>query len=368
MENRAHLHQCAEISGHEEKTHNFIVEVLQSLNPTKLHTHVGGWGVLAEFGFPKSGKTYLFRTDIDAVGLQAETVRHCCGHDGHTATLLDFAAKLSVNPLPEGRVLLLFQPSEENGQGAKAILESGILRDQVIDLAFALHNIPGFPLGSILCKSGSFTCAVLSCEMRFSGKVAHASEPEKSISPQDTIFGIVAGIQSLQNTDFSSDEFFLATLVELHIGEETYGVAPGNGLLRWTFRAKTNTVLQEKIKMIESFSRQAVSQTEGLAFSFRYLEAFSANENNASAVELIAKAAGNCGLEFFELKEGFRWGEDFGVLTQVIPGAMFGLGAGENCPPLHAPDYDFPDALIEVGSRMFYEIASTLATDAKPQD
>ncbi len=365
MQNRAYLHQCAEISGHEVKTHDFIVKVLQSLNPTKLYQQVGGWGVIAEFEFSKQGKTYLFRADIDAVGSQAGTVSHCCGHDGRTAILLDFAKLLHENPLSKGRVLLIFQPSEENGQGAHAILESRILQNYAIDFAFALHNIPGYPLGAILCKPDSFTCAVLSCEMQFLGKTAHASEPEKSISPQDAIFGIVAGIQQLQNADYSSDGYFLATLVELHIGEETYGVAPGNGLLRWTFRAKTNAVLQENIKIIESLSRQRVSQTEELTFSFRYLEAFYANENNASAVELIAQAAERCGLDYSGLKEGLRWGEDFGVLTQSLPGAMFGLGAGENCPPLHAPDYDFPDALIEVGSRMFYEIATNLESGSQ---
>ena len=77
------------------------------------------------------------------------------------------------------------------------------------------------------------------------------------------------------------------------------------------------------------------------------------------AVEMISKATINCGFKYTELKEGFRWGEDFGVLTQAIPGAMFGVGAGETCPPLHSPDYDFPDDLIETGSRMFYEIANT---------
>jgi amidohydrolase len=367
IENRAYLHQCAEISGHETKTHDFIVKVLQTLNPTNLHQHVGGYGVLAEFEFSKQGKTFLFRADMDAVGSQADRVSHCCGHDGHTAILLDFAAKLKTNPLPGGRVLLLFQPSEENGQGAKAILKSGILQNYAIDLAFALHNIPGFPLGTVLCKPGSFTCAVLSCEMQFSGKTAHASEPEKSISPQRAIFQIVEEIQQLQKNDYSSDDYFLATLVELHIGEETYGVAPGNGVLRWTFRAKTNVLLQQNIQTIESLSKQVVSHTAELDFSIQYLEAFCANENNTSAVELIVKAAKSCGLEVAELKEGFRWGEDFGVLTQVIPGAMFGLGAGENCPPLHAPDYDFPDALIKSGSRMFYEIATHIRSISKSE-
>jgi len=348
------------MSGCEKRTHDFIVEILQPLNPTKLYLMVGGYGVLAEFEFSKQGRTILFRADVDGVGSQPENVRHSCGHDGHTTILLDFASKLHQKPLTEGRVLLLFQPSEENGQGARAVLDSGILHNYTIDFAFALHNIPGFPMGTVLCKTGSFSCAVLSCEMKFKGKTSHASEPEKSISPQETIFEIVSEVQKLQKTDYSSEDYSLATMVELHIGEETYGVAPGNGILRWTFRAKTNKVLQQTIKRIEILSKQKVSKAKGLEFSVLYLEEFYANENNPKTVEMITKAAINCGLEYTELKEGFRWGEDFGMLSQAIPGAMFGLGAGETCPPLHSPDYDFPDDLIETGSQMFYEIASGL--------
>lgn len=360
IETRAYLHRCAEVSGREKRTHDFIMETLQLLNPTKLYPMVGGYGVLAEFKFSKQGRTLLFRADMDGVGSQPDSVKHSCGHDGHTTILLDFASKLHQNPLKEGRILLLFQPSEENGQGAKAVLDSGILQNYAIDFAFALHNIAGFPMGTVLCKPKSFSCAVLSCEMEFKGKTSHASEPEKSVSPQEAMFEIVSGVKRLQHTDFSLENYFLATMVELHIGEEAYGVAPGNGILRWTFRAKSNKVLQQAIKAIEMRSHKIVSKTNGLELSIVYLEEFYANENNSTAVEMIAEAAINCGLQYTELNEGFRWGEDFGVLTQAIPGAMFGLGAGETCPPLHSPDYDFPDDLIEMGSQMFYEIASCL--------
>lgn len=360
IETRAYLHRCAEVSGREKRTHDFVVEALQLLNPTKLCPMVGGYGVLAEFEFSKQGRTLLFRADMDGVGSQPESVRHSCGHDGHTAILLDFASKLHQNPPKEGRILLLFQPSEENGQGAKAALDSGILKSHAIDFAFALHNIPGYPMGTVLCKPKSFSCAVLSCEMEFKGKTSHASEPEKSISPQEAMFEIVSGIKRLQHTDYTFEDYFLATMVEMHIGEAAYGVAPGNGVLRWTFRAKTNAVLRHSIAMMEAFSTQIASQTKGLDFSIQYLEEFYANENNPTAVGMIARAADDCGLEYMEMDEGFRWGEDFGVLSQAIPGAMFGLGAGETCPPLHSPDYDFPDDLIEIGSQMFYEIASGL--------
>ncbi|MEI6347058.1 MAG: amidohydrolase [Bacteroidota bacterium] len=357
-ENRAFLNRCAEVSGHEIKTHDFIVEVLSSLNPTKLYTSTGGHGVLAEFKFSKQGKTYLFRADMDAVGLHPDNAKHSCGHDGHIAILLDFATQLIQKPLTEGTILLLFQPSEENGNGAKAILNSKVLQNYSIDFAFALHNIPGYPLGNVLSKSGCFSSAVLSCEMHFFGKSSHASEPEKGISPQNTMFEIASSIQKLQNSNFSSNDYFLATLVELHLGEETYGVAPGNGILRWTFRAKSNAVLKSNITAIESLSHEIAIRTKELNFSINYLEEFYANENNPLAVEIITKAAKNCKLDYTSLEEGFRWGEDFGILTQQIPGAMFGIGAGENCPPLHSPDYNFPNELIEIGSRLFYEIAS----------
>ena len=355
----AFFHSCPELSGHEVKTHQRIVELLQLLNPTKLYTHLGGFGVLAEFTFAKPGKTILFRADIDAVGSTPENVKHICGHDGHTTVLLDFAYQLAKQPLPQGRILLLFQPSEENGKGAQAVINSNILERFNIDFAFAMHNIPEFPLGTVLCKSESFSCAVLSCEMRFVGKSAHASEPEKSVSPQVVIFEIINRIQKLQNPDFASADFFLATLIELHIGEETYGVAPGNGLMRWTFRSKTNAVLQQKIFEIETFSKQVTAQTSDLQFSTRYLEAFFANENDPETVEIVSKAAFKLGFNYQQLENGFRWGEDFGLFTQQIPGAMFGLGAGTTCPPLHSDDYQFPDKLIEIGSKMFYQIAES---------
>lgn len=357
IETRIHLNQIAETSGNEINTHNFIVDFLTSLNPTNLYKNIGGYAILAEFEFSKNGKTCLFRADIDAVGMNKETAIHSCGHDGHTTILLDLARKFKQKPLSSGRVLLLFQASEENGKGAKAIIDSKILQNYSIDFSFALHNIPSYSLGTIICKTGSFSCAVISCEMKFIGKTAHASEPENSISPLNTIYGIIAEIQKLQNTDFTSDNYFLPTLIELHLGEETYGVAPGNGLLRWTFRAKTNHILEQNISKIKPISEQIVLQTKNLNFTTCFLEAFYANENNTEAVAIIKKASRKLNLNYLDMENGFRWGEDFGLLTQLIPGAMFGIGAGTDCPPLHSNDYRFPDEIIEIGSNLFYEIA-----------
>ncbi|MFR7821915.1 MAG: M20/M25/M40 family metallo-hydrolase [Odoribacter splanchnicus] len=93
--------------------------------------------------------------------------------------MLLMLAGLYEHPLERGRILLLFQPAEENGQGAQLVLQDPWFRQQKIDRAFALHNLPGYPFSTIVCRTGSFTCSVISCTITFTGKTAHAAEPEK---------------------------------------------------------------------------------------------------------------------------------------------------------------------------------------------
>lgn len=366
---RHQLHQMAEISGQEINTHNFIKSLLQPLHPTQLYEHVGGNGLLAVFEFSPENSTVLIRADMDAVGIQEDTkldyqsknqnIAHVCGHDGHTAILLKLAYMLVENP-PKQRVLLLFQPSEENGKGGEAVLKSGVLNSYHIDWAFALHNIPGYPVGTVLCRDSFFTCAVLSSEIRFQGRTSHAAEPEKGVSPLKVMMKIIEAIMLKQQTNYSETDYFLTTLIEVHIGEEAYGVSAGDGLIRWTYRAKTNAILQQKIKDIESIVKQYTQTTEGLFSSITYSEAFYANENQLEAVQFIREAARQNHYNYQELEEGFRWGEDFGCMTQNIRGAMFGLGSGVHHEPLHSSKYDFPDELIDKGAQMFYQLIHSI--------
>jgi metal-dependent amidase/aminoacylase/carboxypeptidase family protein len=93
----------------------------------------------------------------------------------------------------------------------------------------------------------------------------------------------------------------------------------------------------------------------------RYLQSFTANDNEEAAVKIIEEAAQESNLVYQNIEEGFKWGEDFGLFTQNFKGAMFGIGAGENCPALHQEDYDFPDALIETGKKMFVGIINIIS-------
>ena len=364
---RRELHQHPELSGHEARTARFIEDKLQVFHPTKVIRHVGGHGLLVEYFFSEDGPTVLFRADMDAVAVQepddiphhSQTpgVAHKCGHDGHTTILLRFARMLSEHPLTKGRILLLFQPAEENGSGSKAVLDTKVLDYYQIDKAFALHNIPGYPLHAVLCKEGSFTCAVVSVSITLTGKTSHAAEPQKGISPIPAILKIVDELSRWNNTDMQSDDYFLSTIVEIHVGKEAYGVSAGNGVIRATLRAKTDKLLHQHARQLKNLVTTECERTPGLQHEMEWLEPFSANENDPQSVSLIKSATIRNNLPYLELQTPFSWGEDFGLFTQQYKGAMFGLGSGENCPPLHSPQYDFPDEVIETGATLFYTIA-----------
>ena len=364
---RRELHQHPELSGHEARTTRFVEDKLQAFHPTKVIRHVGGHGLLVEYFFSEDGPTVLFRADMDAVAVQepddiphhSQTpgVAHKCGHDGHTTILLRFARMLSERPLPKGRVLLLFQPAEENGSGSKAVLDTKVLDYYKIDKAFALHNIPGYPASAVLCKEDSFTCAVVCVSITLTGKTSHAAEPQKGISPIPATLNIVDELLRWNNTDIQSDDYFLSTIVEIHVGEEAYGVSAGNSVIRATLRAKTDKLLHQHAQQLKELVATECKRTPDLQHEMEWLEPFSANENDPQSVGMIKNAALRNNLPYIELQTPFSWGEDFGLFTQQYKGAIFGLGSGENCAPLHSPQYDFPDEVIETGATLFYTIA-----------
>lgn len=364
---RRELHQHPELSGHEARTARFVEDKLQAFHPTKVIRHVGGHGLLVEYFFSEDGPTVLFRADMDAVAVQESEdipyysqnpgVAHKCGHDGHTTILLRFAQMLSERPLPKGRVLLLFQPAEENGSGSKAVLDTKVLDYYKIDKAFALHNIPGYPASAVLCKEDSFTCAVVSVSITLTGKTSHAAEPQKGISPIPATLNIVDELLRWNNTDIQSDDYFLSTIVEIHVGEEAYGVSAGNSVIRATLRAKTDKLLHQHAQQLKELVATECKRSPDLQHEMEWLEPFSANENDPQSVGMIKNAALRNNLPYIELQTPFSWGEDFGLFTQQYKGAIFGLGSGENCAPLHSPQYDFPDEVIETGATLFYTIA-----------
>ena len=363
---RHHLHQLAEPSGAEVATQRFIIDTLSAFEPTHIHVFKNSMNLLAVYDFGHGGPTTLIRGDFDAVRVpetldlpyasRTPGVSHKCGHDGHTTILLGLAEQLHLRPLARGRVLLFFQAAEETGAGARQLLDSGILEQYRPEKVYALHNIPGESLGCVICKEESFTCSVISCDIELHGRTAHAAEPLKAVSPYPAAKAITDRLLAMNQYDMRAEDFRLLTLVEFKVGEQAYGVTAGHGVLRFTLRAKNDALLQQTRAEVVRIAEEETRATEGLNHQIAWKEYFAAAKNHKDAVENIKKAADKCGLAYVNKETPFSWGEDFGLLTQHYDGALFGLGSGEQQPPLHHQLFDFPDELVPVGVKIFYQI------------
>ena len=363
---RRYLHKNPELPECEFGTAQYIAAQLSEFGPSRLLEDLGGTGIIAVFDSGKEGPTVLFRSELDALPIQEvndfeyrserENVSHKCGHDGHMATLLGLAEAISQKPPRIGRVMLLFQPAEEIGAGAERVLGDSRFEELYpIDYTFAFHNLPGFPLGEVLVRTGPFTAAVKSLIIKLEGKTSHAGEPENGINPALAIAHILQTTQKMSVPNTQAEDFSLLTPIHVNMGSLAYGVSAGYGEVHLTLRTWTeNTMRQLSAKLIQYLSDLALSH--GLRLETEWTNVFRTNSNNEEAVDIIQQAAEDCGLLVTPREQPFKWGEDFGAFTQRFRGAMFGMGAGEHCPALHNPDYDFPDELLEHGVRMYQRI------------
>jgi amidohydrolase len=303
----------------------------------------------------------MLRADTDALPITEinsfphksifDGVSHKCGHDGHTAIMVGVAEYLHNNPLQKGTVLLLFQPAEENGEGAKAVLNDPRF-DLDPDFVYAFHNLPGYPLHQVVVKEGSFTAAVKSIIIKLKGKTSHAAEPELGINPAKCIAEIISFFDKAIEPNIEADGFALATPVFIHMGEKSYGVSAGYGEVHYSLRTWNNQVMEDFTnKVIEAVN--TIASNCGLETEISWTEEFFANQNDPKAVSLIRSIAKEQGFPLEERSTPFKWGEDFGLFTEKYKGAMFGIGSGEESPALHNPDYDFPDEIIPTGIKMF---------------
>ena len=364
---RHKIHRFPELSGKEAETTALIKKLLEQYKPDRIQTGPEGNGVWAVFDSSKPGPVVLFRADIDALPIDETTdlpyassnkgVSHKCGHDGHTAILAGFAREVAENPPRKGKLILLFQHAEETGKGAKAIVESPEFQAMLPDYSFAMHNLPGYASGTVVVRVGTFAAASRGMIIRLKGRTSHASEPEKGKSPASVMARMMSNLPRLTNNRHKGDfkDFVLLTLIHANLGSPAFGTSPGEAVLMATLRSYRNEDMEMMCQMAEEMVRKA-SKSAGLEFLITYTEEFPATINHQEAADMVVEAARNSGLELNNAVLPFRWSEDFAHFGQVSKAVLFGIGAGEDHPPLHHPDYDFPDHIIPAALMMWRNI------------
>lgn len=366
---RRELHKNAELSGSEKNTSEIIKNFVTKFNPDDIISGIAGYGIAFVFKGKEKGKTILFRSELDALPISeqnnfeykslADNIAHKCGHDGHMAILSGLASLLKIKKPEKGKIILLFQPAEETGEGAKAILDDEKFETLNPDYVFALHNLPGFPIESVVIKNGIFASASKGMIVKLSGKTSHASEPENGISPVPAVASIIQKLPSLPDEMPSIKNFSLLTIIHVQIGNVAFGTTPGEGVIMATLRAFENNDLKTLTKMSENLIKEEAKKYS-LKYSIKLTEEFPSSINNGKCVEIVKKSSEKLNLNVIEIDQPFRWSEDFGHFLNKYKGVLFGVGAGKEHPDLHNPDYDFPDSIINPSIKLLNSLATEI--------
>ena len=352
MDLRHELHQYPELSGHESETKRRLMNFIEA-NTRLAVIDCGKWFYASRY--VEGTKAIAFRADMDALPIP-ETLEiphasknpgasHKCGHDGHSAALCGFALELDSLPV-ERSVYLIFQHSEETGQGAREC--SSLLRERSISEIYAFHNWSGWPERSIVVREGVCQFASAGITLIFEGKTSHASEPEKGLNPAYAIAELVREIEDMKGSA-------LCTIVNVSVGGKNFGISPGNGEISLTVRAEREAEMRKAYNSIINIADE-LAVKHSLTLTKKSSDYFTDTSSDPHCVERVRNSAKSLGLQVVDMAEPIRASEDFGLYTKLVHGAMFYIGNGENYPAIHTQGYDFNDDILETAVDMFMGI------------
>ena len=359
---RRDLHRHPELSGEEVETARTVQAFLATTGPDRIIHHVGGHGTVAIYEGRAPGPTIMLRAELDGLPIQdgsdiahrsvVSGKAHLCGHDGHMAILAGVARGLGRQRPARGRAVLLFQPAEEDGSGAAAVLADDKFDQIRPEFVFALHNLPGIPLGDVALAEGLVNCASRGMQITLCGRTAHASTPEQGVSPQGALVRLMSEVTALGRGGELDSEFSLVTVTHARLGEPAFGISPGRAELWLTLRTLADARMERLCVGAEDLVRN-VAESQHLGVEISYCDVFDHCMNSAEAVEHLRKTLDAEHVTYSGQGLPMRASEDFGRFNHHSKAAMLFLGAGVEHAGLHDPDYDFPDELIEVGARVF---------------
>lgn len=373
---RHRLHQIPEIGYEEFKTAAVIRAELDALGIA----HIDGvaeapTATIAWVGDASGGKPCVaLRADIDALPIHENTgvpyasthpgFMHACGHDGHTATLLGVAALLkSMEASLPVCVKFLWQPAEEGGGGAERLVDAGVLDGTVgpkVDAIFGLHGWPGLPVGVVATKSGALLAATDTFTATFVGRGCHGAYPHLGLDPIVTASEAVLNLQQFVSREIDPTEPAVVTVGKFHSGTAT-NVIPDTATIEGTARTLTESARKLIARSIERRCA-GIAAANDCHLRFDWIEGYPPTVNDAAMADYVARIARDAlGADrFLPVARPSMGGEDFAYYLQKVPGCFFLVGVvppgREKYPSLHSDRYDFTDAALGVGMRMFAEL------------
>ncbi len=366
---RRDLHAHPELNYDVHRTAGFVAERLRAFGCDEVVEGIGRTGVVGVIrGQKGTGKGIGLRADMDALPItEANEVpykstvpgkMHACGHDGHTAMLLGAAKHLAETRNFAGTAVMIFQPAEEGGAGAKAMIRDGLMERFPIDEVFGMHNFPGLPVGAFALRSGPIMASADTLDIEIEGVGGHAARPHLAV---DTILvgaQIINAVQSVVSRNVDPLKSAVVSICMFQAGN-TDNVIPQTAQLRGTARALAPDVrdlLEERLRKLV----EGTAALHGATARLRYRRGYPVLVNHdAQAAFAAAVAADIAGSPHVETQMAPVMGaEDFAYMLEARPGAFIFVGNGDSA-GLHHPAYDFNDDLIPVGTSYWVRLVET---------
>jgi len=359
---RHDIHRHPELAFEEQRTANKVAELLIGFG-VEVHRSIGNTGVVGVLKKGSSERTIGLRADMDALKILEQNTfeyrsvnqgkMHACGHDGHTAMLLGAAQYLASEGEFDGSVVFIFQPAEEHGEGAKAMIEDGLFERFPVDSVFAIHNFPSLATGKFAIRAGSIMAAEDNFEITINGVGCHAAMPHLGKDPIVIGAEIVTAMQSLVSRSLDPLDNAVVSFTEF-VTNGTINVVPGQVILKGDTRSLT-TAVQEHIESTMERIVSGICAAHGASYEFSYRRNFVPTVNTPAEAKIAADVARSVvGTEnVVGDSRPVMTSEDFGYMLQARPGAYLLLGNGEEgvggC-SLHNPNYDFNDDILSIGA------------------
>lgn len=360
IEFRRDLHRNPELLYDVERTASKVAEALRAAGVDEVLTGIGRTGVVGVIRGKTDtrGRMIGLRADMDALPIHEATgkpwastkpgVMHACGHDGHTTMLLGAARQLAESRAFDGTVIVIFQPAEEGGAGAKAMMDDGLFKRFPVQEVYGLHNQPNLPIGHFAITTGPVMASVDEIRIRVEGIGGHAAFPHETVDPVTVTAALIQAVQTIVSRNVDPLKSAVLSITTIN-GGDAFNVIPPAITLTGTVRT-----LDEGVRdLVERRLRKAVAGI-GDAFEAKaeldYIRRYPVTVNNAAKVENAVRAAAEvAGAANVQTDLApTMGGEDFAFMLEAVPGAIIFAGNGPSA-GLHHPEYDFNDELIPWG-------------------
>jgi amidohydrolase len=366
---RRDLHAHPELQYDVHRTAASVTDKLKSFGCDDVVSGIGRTGVVGVIRGRKAGKKVIgLRADMDALPLEEETglpyqstvpgKMHACGHDGHTAMLLGAAKYLAETRNFAGTAVVIFQPAEEGGAGALAMVKDGLITRFGIEEVYGMHNYPGLPIGEFAIRPGAMMASADHIEIALEGKGGHAARPHLSIDTVLVGAQIINQLQSVVARNVDPLEAAVVSICMFQAGH-TDNVIPQHARLRGTARALTPEVrklLQKRIGEVIEGTARLYGATAKITYTNGYPVMVNYERQTAFAAGVAREIAGYDKVDTDV--PPMMGAEDFSYMLQERPGAFIFIGNGDSA-GMHHPAYDFNDETIPVGTSYWVRLAET---------